>query len=497
MGASVGPALNSANQKASSSHAKISYDGLFNENYFEIQSKETSLLLNLELSHAKTRNPFNNRKEYFIGLTVKSKYDGEKINEPIDISIALDISGSMSCPINLNLNGISRIELAKDALNKLILNLKDEDQFALLTFNEEIENIYKLSPKKELLNSLNLLKKIEAGGGTDLVVALQGAIDNLKKSKKNNKRIILITDMYYEQNDKLFELYKKCTNEYNIPITIIAISSESNTELAHALSIEKGCNYFSVQKDEDLENFLVKNFQYVCFPVAYNFFIEFESQDMIIDKCFGTGYDILVKENEEKDDKSFCKVSSCFPSEVVNKDLKYYQKGGLILLKVKPKNQESNLKIPVNISLYYTDKINEKFHQNYQHIFNTEDIKIDNFSNQSIENAVSLYYFGFIMDKFLPQNKEKNEEYCTIYNRDNIEKFLNYHYKEFLGTDLKKEYLRQLNEVKNKVQLKKVYLPQYYYYYIPYSYMVENVKVETIILEQRSENLPDAPSAIN
>jgi hypothetical protein len=80
MGASVGPALNSANQKASSSHAIISYDGLFNENYFEIQSKETSLLLNLELSHAKTRNPFNNRKEYFIGLTVKTRI--KPINKP-------------------------------------------------------------------------------------------------------------------------------------------------------------------------------------------------------------------------------------------------------------------------------------------------------------------------------------------------------------------------------------------------------------------------------
>ena len=50
---------------------------------------------------------------------------------------------------------------------------------------------------------------------------------------------------------------KKCTNELNIPITIIAISSDSNSELAHSLSIEKGCNYFTVQKDYDLENFLV------------------------------------------------------------------------------------------------------------------------------------------------------------------------------------------------------------------------------------------------
>lgn len=308
---------------------------------------------------------------------------------------------------------------------------------------------------------------------------------------------------FHEKNDKLFELYNKCVNEFNIPITIIAISSESNTELAYQLSLQKGCNYFSVQKDDDLENFLVKNFENICFPIAYDFFIEFESNDMIIDKCFGTGYDLLIKENKENENennnkgKCFCKVSSCFPSEISIKDLNYYQKGGLILLKVKPKNSESNLKIPVNINLYYSDKNNEKYHQNYQHIFNTEDIKVDNFSNQSIENAVSLYYFGFIMNKFIPQNKDNNKEYCTIYNRDNIEKFLNCHYKELYGPNLKKEYLRQLDEVKKNVELKRVYLPNYFYYYVPYSYVIDNAEVKTIVLEKGSENLSDAPSAIH
>ena len=286
MGSAAGPALNSSSQNANSNYAKITYEGLFNENYFQINSKEINLPLNLEISNSKTRNPFNNRKEYFLGIIIKSKYDGEKINEPIDLSIALDISGSMQCPIDMNSNGTSRIELAKNALLKMILNLNNEDNFALLTFNEEIEKIFNLSPKNELINSLNLIKEIEAGGGTDLLLALQGAIDNLKKSKKKNKRIILITDMAYEKNDKLIELYKKCTNELKIPITIMAISSDSNSELAYSLSVEKGCNYFTIQKDYDLENFLVKNFNYICFPIAYNLFLEFDSNDMIIDKCF-------------------------------------------------------------------------------------------------------------------------------------------------------------------------------------------------------------------
>ena len=494
MGSAAGPALNSSSQNANSNYAKITYEGLFNENYFQINSKEINLPLNLEISNSKTRNPFNNRKEYFLGIIIKSKYDGEKINEPIDLSIALDISGSMQCPIDMNSNGTSRIELAKNALLKMILNLNNEDNFALLTFNEEIEKIFNLSPKNELINSLNLIKEIEAGGGTDLLLALQGAIDNLKKSKKKNKRIILITDMMYEKNDKLIELYKKCTNELNIPITIIAISSDSNSELAHSLSIEKGCNYFTVQKDYDLENFLVKNFSFICFPIAYDILLEFNSNDMIIDKCFGSGYDILINENNENNENEnqicFCKISSCFPSEVIIENGKLYQKGGLILLKVKSKN-ETIKENKIDINLIYTDRNNEKYNQTFQHIFKTDDNKIDEFSNQSIENSISLYYFCFIMNKFLPQNKNKkeNEEYCTIHNRENIEQFLNTHYKKLFPSaqDLKKEYLRQLNEVKDKIVLKRIYFPYFYYHYVPYTYVVDNYTIKTIILEEKRD----------
>ena len=37
MGAQMGPALNSSSQNANSTFAKITYDGLFNENYFQIK----------------------------------------------------------------------------------------------------------------------------------------------------------------------------------------------------------------------------------------------------------------------------------------------------------------------------------------------------------------------------------------------------------------------------------------------------------------------------
>ena len=78
----------------------VPYEGMINENYFKIRQRETELAANLEIFKSITKNPFNKQLEYFIGLLIKSKYDGiGRQFDDIDISIALDISGSMTCLI--------------------------------------------------------------------------------------------------------------------------------------------------------------------------------------------------------------------------------------------------------------------------------------------------------------------------------------------------------------------------------------------------------------
>ena len=496
MGAQNGSSLNSNNQNIKSNLSKITFDGLFNENYFKIDSKETNLLLNLELSHSRTKNPFNNKKDYFLGLMIKSKYDGEEINESIDISIALDISNSMNKPISSNLynDNNTRIELAKECLSKLVLNLKSEDKFSLLIFNENIENIFKLSSKNDLINNLKLIKEIKSKGNCNLIKGLEGSINNLKDSKNKNKRIILITDLQNEKkNDKLISLYKKCTNELNIPITIISITN-SNNKLAHKLSLEKGCNYFTIERKEDLENYLIKSFKYICYPIAYNFYLEFESSNMVIEKCIGSGFDLLIKNedaapilnNNNINEKYFCKISSCFPSQLNIKNQDLFQKGGIILLKVKPKENINCDKYDININLVYSDRNEEKYFQNYQFKFNKEDFREDEFSNKSIENAVSLFYFGFIMNKFL-NKKKKNNHYCTVKNKESIENFLKVHYNQVQldDNDLKREYLKQLNGVKEITELKNDYI------------IINNINIkEKKILPESNGNKEEAPSII-
>ena len=106
MGAAAPGALNaqgfsqaiSSNQLPEYTH--ITHSGIFNENFFEVGDKAKSLLeihhglaiSNCDLYDLPNRN-------YFLSLFVKSSTDGEKRTNPLNLVIALDVSGSMDGPL--------------------------------------------------------------------------------------------------------------------------------------------------------------------------------------------------------------------------------------------------------------------------------------------------------------------------------------------------------------------------------------------------------------
>ena len=139
---------NSANYNYFSNWSKVSFDGFINENYFMINSQEKNLIQNLEISHAITKNPITYQKDAFISLMLKSKYDGIGNRQPIDMSIALDVSGSMSSIDGKDAK--SRITLAKESLTKLVSIMDENDKMSLITFNHETQKIFDLLDKKEI-----------------------------------------------------------------------------------------------------------------------------------------------------------------------------------------------------------------------------------------------------------------------------------------------------------------------------------------------------------
>ena len=405
---------NSGNYNYFSGWAKVSFDGFINENYFQVSSQERNLVQNIEISHAFTKNPITNQKDAFISLILKSKYDGIGNRQPIDISIALDISGSMSC-IDGN-DAKSRLTLAKESLKKLVSIMDlDNDKMSLITFNHKTQKIFELLNKNDIQQKfLSDIDSIKANGGTDLVEALKAAMNNLNMEnvEKKEKRIIMITDAAYKDvNNSLLNLFKQCVEEKGVSITIMAISSESNLSLADKLSHFKGCNYFPITKSSDLETFLVKDFNYIFFPIAYDTKIKINSNVQIL-KCVG-GENTMSDEymnidNKDEAPKPSNEVSfdfgSAFSSDLLKirdnlGEEKLYSRGGLILLKINPDDLYKNEELKFDFILEYKSFDNKTCSQNYSYsIGNKNDIDIEYFCNNSIRKGISIDYFSNILN---------------------------------------------------------------------------------------------------
>ena len=475
----------SGNFNISSMNTIVPYEGIINENYFMINQRETELSANLEILKCITKNPFKNKLEYFIGILTKSKYDGiGRQLDDIDISIALDISGSMGSIINpkptfkekyeqsgnneelRNRNdGKNRLEMAKECLFKLVNSMNDKMKLALTTFDTQSNVIIPLSPKREILSISNVIKNIVERGGTDLAVALEGAANCLNESKAKFKRVIIITDGW-DNNPRFMELAQELNNK-NILITILSIDSSSNSQMYEKFSELKGCNYYFILNEADMEKYLVKQLNYICFPVLYDMKINFISDDAEIIRAIGCGQqNEKSKENENKTAPSneLINAKTIFPSDLKELNGKYYQEGGLILLKIKPKSLEKNCKI--NINLKYDELEGNKFETNYEIDFSVEELK-NGVESVEMKKGLAMYYFTKFLrkiKKFMNLNiqfthsgpvdsKEKKPEkkYFNFLSRnfenyDKIKIYFEKNYKNDLNEYQKEYYLKNLEE---------------------------------------------------
>ena len=472
----------------------VPYEGMINENYFKISQRETELAANLEIFKSITKNPFNKQLEYFIGLLIKSKYDGiGRQLDDIDLSIALDISGSMKSYITKKPtfkemfknvrqneereNSKNRLSIAKECLFKLIDSMNDKMQMALTTFNTVSQVIIPLSPKNEIKSISNKINYINANGGTDLAVALQGAANCLNQSTAKFKRVIIITDGW-DNRPEFMEIAREL-NKRDILITVLSIDSGSNSSNYDKLSELKGCNYYFILNEYDMEKYLIKQLNYICFPALYDMKINFISDDAYLIRTIGCGQENeksnkLDENNTPISNKDLINTKTIFPSDLKELKGNYYQEGGLILLKIKPKSLDRNCKVSLNLS--YEEIEGNNFNRNYEIEFTADELK-KGVESPDMKKGLSIYYFTKFLRKvkkfmnlninidcggpkeikgekpdqkyfnFLSRNYE-NYDKIKIYFNDNYNNDLNEYQKEYYLKNLDNQYAETEEKMK-------------------------------------------------
>jgi Ca-activated chloride channel family protein len=127
-------------------------------------------------------------RQLFADLTLVADPSAEaRESAPLAMAIALDTSGSMSG---------EKIAQARSAITRLLRDMKDGDDVALVRYSDSAELVQPLarvgSVRESLVARVNAL---EAGGGTAIPLGLARALDTLAAETSGRvRRVVLVSD---------------------------------------------------------------------------------------------------------------------------------------------------------------------------------------------------------------------------------------------------------------------------------------------------------------
>jgi VWFA-related protein len=126
---------------------------------------------------------------------------------PVSVGILIDKSASMRLPLAVQgKEKVSAALLAADGAARVLVKLmKPQDEFLLMTFDEDLKVKQNFTVDQKKIVDL-LYKNNQVGGATHLYHAVVEALKQTKKAKNSKRALVVITDVHDTSGDKLDEL---------------------------------------------------------------------------------------------------------------------------------------------------------------------------------------------------------------------------------------------------------------------------------------------------
>lgn len=196
---------------------------------------------------------------------------------PLNMSIAVDVSGSMSG---------APIQSVRAGLRALVDGLDPKDTVTLVAYSTDarvlIESTPQNDPERELLREE--VEGLTAAGGTNIYDGLRQALDATQARLDANRqnRVILLSDGVatagIESSDRIVNLGRTYA-EKGIGITTIGVGSEFDLELMRSLSEAGSGNFYFLEDVDAVEEVFSEEINTFLVPLAEDVTITFEAAD--------------------------------------------------------------------------------------------------------------------------------------------------------------------------------------------------------------------------
>lgn len=158
----------------------------------------------------------------------------DRLTEP-DAAIVFVIDNSGSMRRNVLGSIRSQQEIANDATALTIRSLDPRDLVGVVAFNAGPEEIVPLRPNAQSEKSVELVRGISSGGGTNLPPALRLAGERLAGVKAKVKQIVVLSDGRSDNDDELPGIVEQLVRE-KVQVSCIAIGDEADVKQLEKLA---------------------------------------------------------------------------------------------------------------------------------------------------------------------------------------------------------------------------------------------------------------------